>query len=59
MTYKIIVQVGSKKQMFTIESEEELSSKDVYVDKVLKKKDKVNPKSNDASYNFIKNMFGI
>ena len=59
MTYKIVIQVGEKKVVIDVESDEELNSKDVYVDKVLRRKDKPNPKSDSASLNFLKKMFGI
>ena len=61
MVYKLIIQVGEKKVVVDVESEEVLGTTDIYIEKVLRKKSKPNPnpKSNDASYNFLKNMFGI
>jgi len=59
MTYKIVIQVGEKKVVVDVESDEELNSKDIYVDKLLKQKSKHNPKSNDASLNFLKKIFGL
>jgi hypothetical protein len=59
MIYKIVIQVGEKKVIVEVESDEILQSKDVYVDKLLRRKDKPNPKSDNASYNYIKKMFGL
>ena len=59
MTYKLIINVGEKKVVVEVESDEELGAKDFYIEKVLKKKSKPNPKSDDASLNFLKSIFGI
>ena len=44
MTYKLIIQVGEKKVIVEVESDEILQSKDIYVDKVLRKKEQVKQK---------------
>lgn len=59
MIYKLIINVGEKKVVVEVESDEVLGTHDFYIDKVLKKKSKPNPKSDEASFNFLKNMFGI
>jgi hypothetical protein len=58
MTYKLIINVGEKKVVVEVESDEDLGTKYFYIEKVLKKKSKPNPKSDEASLNFLKNMFG-
>ena len=53
MVYKLIIQVGEKKVVVDVESDEVLGTTDIYIEKVLRKKSKPNP-----NYNFLKNMFG-
>jgi len=60
MTYKIVIQVGEKKVMVEVESDEILQSKDVYVDKVLRKKEQVKQKikqDNDFFTHLINTIF--
>ena len=60
MTYKIVIQVGEKKVMVEVESDEILQNKDVYVDKVLRKKEQVKQKikqDNDFFTHLINTIF--
>jgi len=62
MTYKIVIQVGEKKVIVDVESDEILESKDVYVDKVLRKKEQVKQKikqDNDFFTHLINTIFRV
>lgn len=59
MTYKIVIQVGEKKVMAEVESDEMLGKDDFYVDKVLRKKDNYDVRIGNISIPGLKKMFGI
>jgi len=62
MTYKIVIQVGEKKVIVDVESDEMLGKDDVYVDKVLRKKEQVKQKikqDNDFFTHLINTIFRV